>query len=200
MRQYLLIAIAWTVSTSAFADDGPFAFEFEELAPGVWAGVRPDGPRFPVMGNATFVISEEGVVVYDGGGMPAMSEQLIAKIRSLTDLPVTHVVTSHWHGDHNFGVYRFGEEFPNVQFIAHQFTNEVFNSSRINYVDRQGDFIKNNLEKFKEIVATGVDSEEKEVNDNDLDYKSDYDHGDDWDPEELLVDSDEEDDDNNNNS
>ena len=62
MRRYLLVVIAWTVSISAIADEGPFAFDFEELAPGVWTGVRPDGPRFPVMGNATFVISEEGVV------------------------------------------------------------------------------------------------------------------------------------------
>ncbi len=69
--------------------------------------------------------------------MPATScvTVVIAKIRSLTDLPVTHVVTSHWHGDHNFGVYRFGEEFPNVQFIAHEFTRDVMNSSRMNYVD-----------------------------------------------------------------
>jgi glyoxylase-like metal-dependent hydrolase (beta-lactamase superfamily II) len=165
MRRYLLTALVWTLSTSAIADEGPFVFEFEELAPGVWAGVRPDGPRFPVMGNTTFVISEEGVVVYDGGGMPAMSEQVIAKIRSLTDLPVTHVVTSHWHGDHNFGVYRFGEEFPNVQFIAHEFTREVMNSSRINYIDRERGFVEENLERFNKIVETGVDDEGNAVSD-----------------------------------
>jgi glyoxylase-like metal-dependent hydrolase (beta-lactamase superfamily II) len=167
MRRYLLIAFVWTLSTSAIANEGPFDFEFEELAPGVWAGVRADGPRFPVMGNVTFVISEEGVVVYDGGGMPAMSEQVIAKIRSLTDMPVTHVVTSHWHGDHNFGVYRFGEEFPNVQFIAHEFTREVMNSSRINYVDRERGFVEENFENFQRIVDTGVDEKGNEHSDLD---------------------------------
>jgi glyoxylase-like metal-dependent hydrolase (beta-lactamase superfamily II) len=139
--------------------DQPFTFEFEELAPGVWTGVRPDGPRFPVMGNATFIISDEGVVVFDGGGMPAMSEQLIDKIRSLTDEPVTHVITSHWHGDHNFGVFRFGEEFSDVQFLAHEFTRDVMNSSRINYVDRERGFLESNLEEFTRIVETGIDSE-----------------------------------------
>lgn len=134
---FLLVAALFAAQPTTAADAGPFVFEFEELAPGVWAGVRPDSSRFPVMGNITFVISNEGVVVYDGGGMPAMSEQAIEKIRSLTEQPVTHVVTSHWHGDHNFGVYRFGEEFPNVKFIAHEFTLEVMNSSRINYIDRQ---------------------------------------------------------------
>ena len=108
---------------------------FEELGPGVWAAVREDNPRFPVMGTATFVISEEGVVVFDGGGAPLMAERIIDKIRSLTDQPVTHVIVSHWHGDHNFGIFRYLEEFPNVQVIAHEFTEAVFNGTRINYID-----------------------------------------------------------------
>ena len=162
MRGFLLFVLLSAASVAVAQDryqQSPFLFEFEELAPGVWAGVRPDGPRFPVMGNTLFVISEDGVVVYDGGGMPAMSEQIIDKIRSLTDKPVTHVVTSHWHGDHNFGVYRFGEEFDNVQFIAHEFTQEVMNSSRINYIDREMGFVEQNFERFKQIIETGVDDQ-----------------------------------------
>ena len=150
-----IAVVLMAISLRANSDEGPFQFEFQEIGPGVWAGVRPDSPRFPVMGNTTFVISDAGVVVFDGGGMPLMAEQIIEKIRSLTDQPVTHVVISHWHGDHNFGVYRFAEEFPGVQFIAHEFTNEVFNSSRITYIDRQRNYIKNNRDEFQEIVATG---------------------------------------------
>ena len=170
----LFIALATLIvaGTAAAADSGPFQLDFQELSSGVWAGVRPDSPRYPVMGNTTFVISDQGVVVYDGGGMPVMAEQVIDKIRSLTDQPVTHVVISHWHGDHNFGVYRFAEEFPGVQFIAHQFTNEVFNSTRISYIDRQLDFIQNNKEEFQKIVDTGFDSEGNEQSDFErLDYK-----------------------------
>jgi glyoxylase-like metal-dependent hydrolase (beta-lactamase superfamily II) len=72
------------------------------------------------------------------------------------------VVTSHWHGDHNFGVFRFAEEFDNVQFIAHEFTQEVINSSRINYIDRELGFVEQNLENFEQIVETGVDAEGNE--------------------------------------
>jgi glyoxylase-like metal-dependent hydrolase (beta-lactamase superfamily II) len=166
-RIFLLLILFSGVAAGQLAQDTPFRFEFEELAPGVWAGVRPDSPRFPVMGNATFVISNEGVVVFDGGGMPAMAEQIIDKVRSITDKPVTHVVISHWHGDHNFGVFRFAEEYPNVQFVAHEFTNDVFHSSRIHYIDRQSDFINNNLEEFQKIVDTGVDSDGTEYSDVD---------------------------------
>ena len=161
-----LLLVLLLVSASArplFADTTMFEFEFEEIADGVWVGVRPDGPRFPVMGNATFVISDAGVVVFDGGGAPAMAEQVIDKIRSLTSAPVTHVVTSHWHGDHNFGVYRFGEEFPGVKFIAHRFTRDLMHSRRIAYIDGSADFIDNNLEAIREIVATGKDDEGKPI-------------------------------------
>ncbi len=121
------------ISSAAIAD--PLVPTFEELAPGVWAGVREDNPRNPVMGTATFVVSDQGVVVYDGGGMPLFAERIIEKIRSVTDKPVTHVAISHWHGDHNFGTHPYLEAFPNVQVISHAFTHKVFNSKRIRYID-----------------------------------------------------------------
>lgn len=161
IRLLLLTALHLAMPVTASAD-GPFTLEFTRISESVWAGVRPDGPRFPVMGNTTFVIGAKGVVVFDGGGMPAMSELVIAKIRSLTDKPVTHVVISHWHGDHFFGAFRFAEEYPGVQFVAHEFTREVINSSRINYVDRETGFVESNFEEFRKIVATGLDSEGNE--------------------------------------
>ena len=171
MRRLLFAALLCALSTSVVvAEDSkgsPFQFEFEELAPGVWVGVRPDGPRFPVMGSTLFVISEEGVVVFDGGGMPAMTEQLIDKVRSLTKQPITHVVTSHWHGDHNFGAFRIAEEYDNVQFIAHEFTQQVMNSSRINYIDREMGFVEENYERFIQIIETGKDLDGTEQSDMD---------------------------------
>ena len=162
MKKIICLFLGTLYLGTALAGDDPFLFDFEEIHDGVWVGVRPDSPRFPVMGNTTFVISDEGVVVFDGGGMPAMAEQIIDKVRSITDKPVTHVIISHWHGDHGFGNYRFAEEFPNVQFVAHEFTNNVIHSSRINYIDRQSDFIINNLEDFQKIIDTGVDSDGNE--------------------------------------
>jgi cyclase len=150
------------------AKAGPFDITFSELAPGVWAGVRPDGPRFPVMGSTTFVVSEVGVVVYDGGGLPIMSDKVIAKIRSITQAPVSHVIISHWHGDHNFGIYRFAEEYPNVQFVAHRFTQQAMNSSAIRYIDGYPSYMAKNLPLFREIVKTRKDREGATLNDANL--------------------------------
>jgi glyoxylase-like metal-dependent hydrolase (beta-lactamase superfamily II) len=111
-------ALADTYSYSG----SPLSYTYRELAPGVWAAQRMNSPRIPVVGNTVFVIGDEGVIVFDGGGSPTLAEDVIAKIRSLTDKPVTHVIISHWHGDHNLGDYKFQEAFPNVQIIGHSFT------------------------------------------------------------------------------
>ncbi len=146
----LVCAALASISHAGKAD--PYQPTFEELAPGVWSGVRDDNPRFPVMGTATFVLSDDGVVVFDGGGSALMAERIIAKIRSLTDKPVTHVVVSHWHGDHNFGIFRYLEEFRNVQVIAHRFTQEVFSGSRIRYID---DY-PTQMPEFKGLIEKGL--------------------------------------------
>ena len=55
-------------------------------------------------------------------------------------------------------------------------------------------------QKGGEIFCHGVEGEVEKVEDDgdiDPDYKDNYDHGDDWDPEELLVNSGEEEESNN---
>ena len=160
MKQiYRVLTLLTLMGSAAAADSGPFDFEFEEVANGVWAGVRPDSPKFPVMGNTTFVISDKGVVVFDGGGMPVMAEKIIDKIRSITDQAVTHVVISHWHGDHNFGIYRFAEEFPNVQFVAHSFTDRAMNGSPVEYIKNYAIFDEIRLPQYRTILETGKDAD-----------------------------------------
>ena len=166
MKKIICLIISILFCGAALADD-LFSFEFEEIAADVWVGVRADGPRFPVMGNTTFVIGGEGVIVFDGGGAPTMADQIIDKIHSLTDKPVTHVVTSHWHGDHNFGIYRFAEEFPDVEFIAHRFTAEVMDSPRIAYIDRSASFYERNADIIEAVAETGKDAEGNEVSEQD---------------------------------
>lgn len=164
---YALLTALMSIGSAVAAQNGPFSFEFEELAAGVWAGVRPDSPRFPVMGNVTFAISDGGVVVFDGGGAAAMAEQVIAKIRSITDQAVTHVVISHWHGDHHFGIHRYGEEFPNVRFIAQSFTYLAMNGSPIDYIKNYPTFVEKRVPQYQEFIATGKDADGNDVSDHD---------------------------------
>jgi cyclase len=53
--------------------------------------------------NSGFIVGPRGVLVVDTRLNPAMARELSAAIRSVTDKPVTHVVNTHFHGDHTFG-------------------------------------------------------------------------------------------------
>ena len=158
-RSFLVLTAMLLLSMASGASAGPFEYEFDETAPGIWTGVRPDSPRYPVMGNATFVIGDNGVVVFDGGGVPVMAEQIIDKIRSITDAPVTHVIISHWHGDHNFGIYRFAEEFSDVKFLAHKFTDAAMNSAKIEYISNYATFAEKSVPRYEKILETGIDGD-----------------------------------------
>jgi putative ABC transport system permease protein len=52
------------------------------------------------------------------GSTSASAYRVIAKIRELTDQPVTHLIVSHWHMDHVLGASRYLRAFPQVQIIA----------------------------------------------------------------------------------
>jgi len=156
MPTLFALILALILAGNAQAD--PFVMTFSELSTGVWAGIRENSPRLPVTGNTVFVVGENGVIVFDGGSVPLVSERVIAKIREVTDLPVTHVAISHWHGDHNLGIYLFAEEFPRVQFIGHPFTRAAMLGSNMDYA-RKPDRVEGYLPSIKTMVEDGVDEE-----------------------------------------
>lgn len=63
-------------------------------------------------GNSSFVITPEGVLVYDADIRTA--DQALAEIRKLTDKKVRYLVLSHSAGDHATGGWHFREDNPVV--------------------------------------------------------------------------------------
>lgn len=113
-----LLAMGWSQLVSAAAP----------LAPAPWAAsempmtVHQVGPHsYYVEGlldeashanegfiaNAGFVITSDGVVVFDSLGSPALGDRLIAEIRKRTDQPIRRVIISHYHADHFYGIPAF---------------------------------------------------------------------------------------------
>ncbi len=60
--------------------------------------------------NAGFVVTDEGVVVFDSLGSPSLAWALRQKIREITERPVVKVVLSHYHADHIYGLQVFQDE------------------------------------------------------------------------------------------
>ena len=52
---------------------------------------------------AAFLVTDEGVIVIDTRQHPRDGQDLLGRIRRVTDKPVKWVVNTHFHGDHNYG-------------------------------------------------------------------------------------------------
>jgi glyoxylase-like metal-dependent hydrolase (beta-lactamase superfamily II) len=57
--------------------------------------------------NAGFIVTPGGVVVIDALGSPQLARELLAEIARVTPQPVTHVIVTHYHADHIYGLQEF---------------------------------------------------------------------------------------------
>lgn len=78
------------------------------------------------MSNAGFVITSDGVVVFDSLGSPALARELIRRIREKTDAPIKRVVVSHFHPDHSYGLQVF--KALGAEIWAHRSAADYLNS------------------------------------------------------------------------
>lgn len=59
------------------------------------------------MSNAGFVVTREGVVVFDTLGSPSLAWAMLQRIREITPAPIKRVIISHQHADHYYGMQVF---------------------------------------------------------------------------------------------
>lgn len=71
------------------------------------AGIATDNEGF--ISNAGFVVSNDGVVVFDALGTPSLAHKLVGKIAEVTKQPIKKVIVSHYHADHIYGLQVFEE-------------------------------------------------------------------------------------------
>ena len=61
------------------------------------------------MSNAGFVVTTEGVVIFDALASPPLAKKLVSLIRKITRQPIKRVIVSHYHADHYYGLQVFKE-------------------------------------------------------------------------------------------
>jgi glyoxylase-like metal-dependent hydrolase (beta-lactamase superfamily II) len=64
---------------------------FSEIGKGLYAFTAEGDP------NTGVIVGDEGVMIIDAQATPAMAEAVIARVRGVTDKPITHVLLSHYH-------------------------------------------------------------------------------------------------------
>lgn len=85
--------------------------EPQQVSPSAWlvqgdtALGTPANRNF--ISNAGFVVTPAGVVVIDALGSPQLARELLDAIARVTPQPVTHVVITHYHADHIYGLQEF---------------------------------------------------------------------------------------------
>ena len=87
---------------------------FVQLADGVYGYEEIRQPGFTTV--SLVVVGTNGVLIADGQGSPEATRTMLARIRTLTPLPVRWYVVGSDHGDHTAG----NSELPaDVQFVVH---------------------------------------------------------------------------------
>ena len=76
--------------------------------------------------NAGFVVTGDSVVVIDALGAPALARELLQQIARITPKPVSHVLVTHYHADHVYGLQVFQQ--AGARIVAQRKALEYLNS------------------------------------------------------------------------
>ena len=113
---------------------------FTELADGLYAYTAEGDP------NTGIVIGDDSVMVIDAQATPIMAQDVIAKIRTVTDKPIKYVVMSHYHAVRVLGASGYEPD----EIISSQDTYDLI-------VERGEQDFKSELERFPRLFS-GVES------------------------------------------
>ena len=108
-------------ATKAFASQADLTDKkttFEQLSQHCWAYTTEGDP------NSGVIIGDRFIMVSDATATPAMARDLIAKIRTVSDLPIKYVLLTHYHAVRVLGAYAYAAEGA-TEIIASQGTLEL---------------------------------------------------------------------------
>ncbi len=121
--------ITLALTGAAYAQDAP-AMVANRVSPSAWyvQGLSALGSSANqnFISNAGFIVTAQGVVVVDALGSPQLAERLISEIRKVTAQPITHLIVTHYHADHVYGLQAF--KAVGARVIAHRAAREYLNS------------------------------------------------------------------------
>jgi glyoxylase-like metal-dependent hydrolase (beta-lactamase superfamily II) len=116
---------------------------FTQLSDSCWAYTTEGDP------NSGVIIGDDACMVIDTTATPAMAQDLIARIRQVTDKPIKYVVLSHYHAVRVLGASAYFKEGA-TEVIASRGTYEMI-------VERGAQDMKSEIERFPRLFA-GVET------------------------------------------
>ena len=116
---------------------------FEQLSAHCWAYTAEGDP------NSGVIIGDKYIMVSDATATPAMAQDLIARIRKVSDKPIKYVLLTHYHAVRVLGASAYAAEGA-TEIIASQGTLELI-------VERGAQDMKSEMERFPRLFR-GADS------------------------------------------
>lgn len=151
-----VIAWLWTLGAAGLAlAQSPAGMTAHQVSRSTWyvqgesALGSPANRNF--VSNAGFIDTADGVVVIDALGSPQLARELIAEIRRVTGKAVTHVIVTHYHADHIYGLQEFKR--AGAKIIAQRGALDYLNS----------DTARSRLEASRVELAPWVDAQTRLV-------------------------------------
>jgi glyoxylase-like metal-dependent hydrolase (beta-lactamase superfamily II) len=151
VRAVLLGLVASMGAAAALAQPAPRAVAAQQVSPSAWfvqgdaALGTPANRNF--ISNAGFVVTSAGVVVIDALGSPHLARELLERIARITAQPVTHVIVTHYHADHIYGLQEFRR--AGARILAHRAALDYLHS----------DTARSRLEASRAELAPWVDAQ-----------------------------------------
>src|SRR5215469_10048287 len=122
------------VMSKAFAsqaDLGEKKVSFDKLSDNAYAYTAEGDP------NTGIIVGDDGVLVADTQATPVMAQDVVRRIREVTDKPVKYVVLTHYHAVRVLGASAYNPQ----QIIASQDTYDLI-------VERGEQDMKSEIERF----------------------------------------------------
>ena len=130
------------------------AFRFNQVKPGIYHAVGTGS--LAVVGNSSFIVNDDDVIVVDDHVSPAAAWVLLEEIKTVTNKPVRTVINTHFHFDHAHGNQIFD---PTVQIIGHEFTRRMLlnNSTGMPLYQNYLTGMPTQIEGLKKQIASATD-------------------------------------------
>ena len=136
-----------------------YSFSLEEISDGVFVhyGIHEDAnpSNKGDIANIGFIVGSKSILVIDTGGTKSIGENLLKKIREISELPISHIVITHSHPDHFFGTEAFLKENPKI--IGHERLNRALISNFNFYKDLQYNSIGDEEIKKSKLVKADLE-------------------------------------------
>ena len=130
MRYYLaLIFILFAATNITFAHDSQTPssiehFPLDKVSKHIYVihGTQelPSPKSRGFMNNPAAILTRNGVIIVDPGSSTEIAQQVLKKVREVSDKPVIAVFNTHVHGDHWLGNHGIRKSYPKVPIYAHK--------------------------------------------------------------------------------